>query len=576
MKKRTISAAIITLNESQNIARLIKSLFFCDEIIVMDTGSTDNTVSIAKQMGAKVKSIVFKGFSDAKNKAINACGGEYILSVDADEEITRELAGEIKRIVSSGSALDGYYIKRETFFLGRVIRHCGWGNDYQLRLFKRGKGAFDGKQVHESVMVNGPIGKIEAPMLHYSYPNSSLYFLKMNKYTGMQAEMKKRPVALLSLITAPALKFFRMYILKKGFLDGWQGFVLCAYSGMSEFVKFSKSIEHMEKAKREGPFALRAPNWLGDAVMSTALIKPLVKRHGEITIICGSGVKRVYEGHGGIKEIISFDKKNLLSYLEAISRIRKAGIRSCVNLSPSLSAGFMLFISGIGKRAGFDEDSLFMNIRVKRDRNHNCRHIIDEFAELCQSADALFPGAGLKQQLYVSAADNEYAGKLKRKRYIALAPFSAYGPAKMWPAAKWEELMDRISGQDKKAAFVLLGSRSDAGIVFRKRKELTDLRGKTGIGQAFAVIKGAAAFIGNDSGLMHVADAFNVPSAGIFASSSPLWTGMRSKNTAHIVSGEECSPCFDNKCRYGHYNCLKSITTEQALKTLLSVYRRQK
>ncbi len=578
MKKRTISAAIITLNESRNIKRLLKSLYFCDEIVVVDTGSTDDTVSIARKMGAKIKKIKFKDFSHAKNTAVSACRCDYILSVDADEEISENLAKKIISEINSESALDGYWIKRDTYFLGRIIKHCGWGGDYQLRLFKRGKGKFDGKQVHESLIVEGKTGRIFKPIIHYSYPDSFQYFEKMNRYTSIQAKTKKSPFIFLKMIFSPAFKFIKMYFLKLGFMDGFQGFILCAYSALSEFVKFSKTLENKLKVNDFGKFALRAPNWLGDAVMSTALIKSLCERHGEIFVICNDAVKRVYEGIDGIKEIISFDKKNFFSYLSAVIKIKKAGIITCVNLSPSLSAGFMLFAAGVKTRCGFDEDSLFMNVKVKRDKTHSCCHIIEEFAEICSAVDGGFSRFNLVQKLAVNEEDSKIIQKhgLKNKNYVVFAPFSAYGAAKMWPAEKWEVFLDKVSDKFKNILFVMLGTKKDSHVFFKNRKNLVDLRGRTSVGEAFALIKSARVFAGNDSGLMHVADALNVPSVGIFASSSPLWTGMRSKYGIHVKSNEKCSPCFENKCRFGHYDCMKNIGIDEVYNAFIRAYFRQK
>ncbi len=238
-----ISAVIAAYNEEKNIKRCLDSLSFASEIIVIDSMSTDKTVKICRAAGAKVYSVKFKSFSQVKGLGLKKAKGDYIFVIDADEAASAMLAAKLGEIAAKGGPADAYEIKRENFFLGRVIRHCGWGKDYQIRFFKNGKARYDGKIVHENLIVRGVKGRIQEPILHYTYPDSASYFEKVNRYTSLQAVQDINKMAFLKMLYAPFFRFFRMYFLKLGFLDGFRGFILCVYSGFTDFIRFAKAVE---------------------------------------------------------------------------------------------------------------------------------------------------------------------------------------------------------------------------------------------------------------------------------------------------------------------------------------------
>ena len=249
-----ISAVIITRNEEKNIARCLESLKWVDEIVVVDSESTDKTVEIAKRYNAKIVSPIWEGYGKAKNFGVDAVCGEWILSVDADEELSEKLKIEIKEIISNLDACDGYYLKRKTKFMGRWILHCGWYPDYILRLFKKSKGRFDDKVIHERVLVQGTTGKTNGELLHYSYESLEQYFEKFNRYTTISANeelAKGTNVDIVKLLIKPIAAFLKHYIIKLGFLDSTAGFVLSVLSAKAVFVKYSKLMELIKKEKHD-------------------------------------------------------------------------------------------------------------------------------------------------------------------------------------------------------------------------------------------------------------------------------------------------------------------------------------
>jgi len=243
MNDAKISAAIIARNEADNIADAIKSVSFADQVVVADTGSADNTVEIARAAGAEVYEINFEGFGNTKNKAFEFCRGEWIISIDADERVSLELAENIQRLIEDGPRYDAYLINRLTYFLGKPVRHSGWYPDYLPRLFRKGRGRYSSNLVHEIMEIDGMIDMVDGLLMHYSYKNLDQYLDKLNEYSSLSArEMleRGRKFNLLDLIFRPPLVFLKMYIFKAGFLDGFNGFILAVLSSYHVFVKYAK------------------------------------------------------------------------------------------------------------------------------------------------------------------------------------------------------------------------------------------------------------------------------------------------------------------------------------------------
>ena len=238
-----ITAVIVARNEERQIMDCLNGLRWVDEIVMVDTGSTDATVEMARRSISKVYEIEFRGFGDAKNYGVRHATGDWILSLDADERIPAELKEEIEHVIGSADANDGYYIPRKPFFLGHPIRHGGWYPGHVLRLFRKGKGTFTPQKVHEEVFLNGEIGYLKSPIVHCTDPDLHHYLTKLNRYTSLGADDlvgRKRRFRLFQLLSHPPYMFLRMYFLKLGFLDGMPGFVLAVLSACHVFVKYAK------------------------------------------------------------------------------------------------------------------------------------------------------------------------------------------------------------------------------------------------------------------------------------------------------------------------------------------------
>ena len=259
----TLSVVIITYNEELNIERTLKSVapLMHDpggEIIVVDSGSTDRTLEIARSLGAKVFVEPWKGFAAQKNSAIEKASGDWILSLDADEEVSQGTREAIARVLGldqdDHSKISGYWISRKNYFLGRWIRHGGFSPDRKLRLFRRRKGQFEDRRVHETVNVQGKTHVLEwdfvdgdISLIHKAYPTLSSYIDHMNHYSSLAAEMavEKAPhgFSLLNIVFRPAATFFYNYFLRLGFLDGREGLLLHLYHATYVSWKYAKAWE---------------------------------------------------------------------------------------------------------------------------------------------------------------------------------------------------------------------------------------------------------------------------------------------------------------------------------------------
>ncbi len=238
-----LSVIIITKNEAAHIGDCIDSAAFADEIIVLDSGSTDATRDIAAAKGAKVATTAdWPGFGPQKNRALDMATGEWVLSLDADERVTPELAAEIQRELARPRA-QAYKMARLSNFNGRWIRHCGWWPDHVLRLFERGSARFKDVAVHESVVADTPAAVLQGHLLHYPYANLEVFIDKINHYSSQAAAMmhaRGKKTSILGATGHALWTFIRIYVIRRGFLDGREGFVLAAMGAAGSFFRYNK------------------------------------------------------------------------------------------------------------------------------------------------------------------------------------------------------------------------------------------------------------------------------------------------------------------------------------------------
>ena len=250
-----LTVTVITYNEADHIQHALESVAWADEIIVVDSGSTDGTVELARPLATKVIVRDWPGYSEQKNFAADNASNDWLLSIDADERVTPDLAVEIRAVMSRGPQARGFRIRRVSRYLGRWIRSTDWFPDYQLRLYDRRAGRWNGLRIHESFRLNeGSPERLEGELHHYAYRDISHHLKKIDSYTTLLAQQSHeqgRRTNLAALVLHPWFAFFRNYVLRRGFTDGTAGFIISVLNSYYVFLKLAKLWE-LQRAQPGG------------------------------------------------------------------------------------------------------------------------------------------------------------------------------------------------------------------------------------------------------------------------------------------------------------------------------------
>lgn len=239
-----LSVIIITKNEADNIRACLESVAWADEVVVVDSGSSDGTVDICRELGAKVYVHDWQGFGVQKNRALSYASHEWVFSIDADERVTSELRVSIEAALAhSDGEYDVYEISRLSSYCGRFMRHSGWYPDHIVRLFKRDAARFSEDLIHERLLVEGKAGQLDGELLHYPFENIEDVLHKVNHYSSAGAAMMQRrgrQASLLGAVLRGLWSFFRTYFLRAGFLDGREGFMLAVSNAEGTYYRYLK------------------------------------------------------------------------------------------------------------------------------------------------------------------------------------------------------------------------------------------------------------------------------------------------------------------------------------------------
>ena len=239
-----VSAVVVCFNEERNIERCLRSLLWADEIVVVDSYSTDNTISICKRYTDRIYQRKWPGINKQKEYAVSLTKNKWVFVLDADEVVSDELSKEIgERLESDNGRYDGYMIRRHTYYLGKWINHGGWYPDYKLRLFKKEKGYFGGEDPHDKIIVNGNVSRLEGEIYHFTYQDISHHLRTINRFSDVVSQnmcKKGERFILLKMLIKPITKFFETYVYKLGFLDGIPGLIIAVLSSYYVFLKYAK------------------------------------------------------------------------------------------------------------------------------------------------------------------------------------------------------------------------------------------------------------------------------------------------------------------------------------------------
>jgi glycosyltransferase involved in cell wall biosynthesis len=248
-----ISVVITTYNEEINVAECVESVLWADEILLVDSFSTDRTIEIASRYAITVLQREYFGSAAQKNWALDRVRHDWVLIIDADERVPEVLAREILTTLGSQPEVYGFYIRRENVFIDKVIRHSGWSTDKVVRLFRRDKGRYPNRRVHADLEIEGPVPVLGNAFLHYTFRTFDQYFPKFLNYAqwgAAQAFRDGRKAGLLELVGRPVWRFLRTYFLQGGFLDGLHGFVVCSLQAFGVLLKYAWLWEYRIRAAR--------------------------------------------------------------------------------------------------------------------------------------------------------------------------------------------------------------------------------------------------------------------------------------------------------------------------------------
>jgi glycosyltransferase involved in cell wall biosynthesis len=250
-----LSLVVITRNEEDRLARCLESVPGAGELVVVDSFSDDRTAEIARAHGARVSEREFTSAADQKNWAISQASKDWILLLDADEAVSAELLASIEGALACPAA-DGFWLRRRSEFLGATIRFCGWGDERVLRLFRRGRGRYPEREVHERLALDGVAGRLRGAIEHRPYRDLGDYVERMRSYSFRGAvELRRRNKRWFpGIVTHPAARFARMYLLQLGFLDGAPGFLLCSLASVGVFLKYAalRELSGMRSDRKAG------------------------------------------------------------------------------------------------------------------------------------------------------------------------------------------------------------------------------------------------------------------------------------------------------------------------------------
>lgn len=255
-KRSPLSVYILAFNQEHKIRPAIESVLWADEVVLVDSGSTDRTAEIARDLGVKVCQVPFSGFGKLRNEAVSLCRYDWIFSLDSDERMTEEARREIECILSSDKGVDAYLVPRRNYFLGRWIRHSDWYPDFrQPQLFRKGALVYSDDLVHESYTMNPgrTLGQMSSAIVQIPFYDQEEMLRKMNRYSTLGAEKlfsRGRKSSVLAALGHGLWSFFRHYVIKKGFLDGGAGFVIAFYNFESSFYKYAKILEKGDRDPR--------------------------------------------------------------------------------------------------------------------------------------------------------------------------------------------------------------------------------------------------------------------------------------------------------------------------------------
>jgi ADP-heptose:LPS heptosyltransferase len=524
-----LSAFIITKNEAADIAGCLQSLRgLAQDIVVVDSGSTDDTVAICQRLGARVFNRPFDGFGAQKQFALDQTTGDWAFSIDADEQVSPGLAEEIRAVMQSSPRENGFEVRRNFYFLGKRLRYGGVGSDWVLRLFRRDKGRFRAVRVHEGVEVSGAVGRLRNPLEHYSYPTLGEYLDKREHYTTLAAEEFQKRGKRFSWMDSlrPVWELFVRVVIKGAWLDGRAGLQYAKLSAESPWLRALK-LRHLEAGAPVRPskrILIVRTDRIGDVLLTTPLSRRLRERFPEAHIawLVRSYTAPLLQQNPDVDEVL-VDRDESGNRL--IQLLKAGNFDTAIIAYPRWRTAWAVWRAGIPLRIGPASKwySVFFNRRVWQHRSEGKKHEADYNLDLLQPLGVPFQRTATRFEL--TSDERAWARTVLeghrisfQKPVICLHPGSG-GSSERWPLANFMELGDRL--QEAGCDVIVTGGPGEnyqnIMIDNMRRIPVFIAAGSVSLRQLAAIMSQVDLMVSNSTGPLHLAVALGLPTVSIYS-----------------------------------------------------------
>jgi heptosyltransferase III len=581
-----ISAVIITYNEEKNIERCLLSLKdIADDIVVLDSFSTDKTQVICQKYGVKFYQHPFNGYVEQKNRALEFAQHPIVLSIDADEVISPELKKSILKVKENWDA-DAYYFNRLTNYVGKWIRHGDWYPDCKLRLFDIRKGKWDGILIHEKVkMDNGAIVKfLKGDLYHYSYYSIYQHVQQANKFTDIMADeyfKKGRKVNVFSYTIKPFWWFIKSYFIKGGLLDGYYGFVISMISAQANFLKFIKLKQlykdNINRAQYKSVIISRTDS-IGDVVLTLPVAGILKSVYPEIKIyfLGCSYTEPVINACSHIDSFINWDEVKDLPEVEKINFFKSFQADAIIHVFPKSAITRVAYKSKIPIRIGTSHRFhpwIYCNKIVHLGRRFSKLHESQLNIKLLKplgihtefSVDEIGQYFGL-----TSATSNAPDTLINKEKFNLILHPKSQGSAREWGLENFGRLIELLPLE--KFKIFISGTKAEKAqlqpLIEKYSDRVCDITGTMSLDEFIRFIGSADGIVAASTGPLHIASALGKLAIGLYAPMRPIYPGRWSPigiKAKTLVINKKCSKCRNS----GNCECIKAIRPEQVFNLLI-------
>lgn len=584
-----LSVIIITKNEESNIEDCLKSVAFADEIILVDSGSTDRTLEIASKYTSKIYTEAWRGFGPQKQFALDKATCQWVFSIDADERVPEKLKTEILAAIKSED-YKAYKVPRLSFVGSKPVRFGSWHPDYILRLFKRSESRFTSDSVHERVITNGTIGFLKEMLIHYSYANTEKLIEGTDYYSTLGAEKlfeNGKTSHLIKACSRGSFAFIKSYFLKLGFLDGVLGISVAYSSGRTTYWKYIKLRQIHSAQKTKNSFKeitsilISRTDAIGDVILTLPMLGLLKKQYPEVKIyfLCRDYTSDIVAACDFVDQVISWDHLQKLNTEQQSREISKYSIDIILHVYPRKEIAQLAKAVGISHRIG-TRNRLYhwwtCNIRPALSRKTSGKHEALLNIQLAELA-GLIPwgksrGLSIKSNDYGLSIKDYWPDFLTNnlRKKIILHPGSNQS-SRHWPVKKFAQLALQLSGQGFE---VFITGTENEGQSFRNEftnlniKSIHDLTGKLNLEQLTGFIKHCDALVACSTGPLHIAAAAGIKAIGIYpklASIGPKrWAPLGDQ--AIVITSLTNNDC--RNCSLDHCPCIDSIEVSHVVSAL--------